>query len=109
MEENQIPTEKRERAELSTPLTVGIDEWYTAWPTEPGYYWFAGWPFRFRDREPELHFVKVRKISNGIAFITNGRFLYQQEGAFGAWMKADVPIPPWYLIKQAAEKSKVNG
>lgn len=69
--------------------------WTIAWPEEPGYYWFYGWCFRDRSREPELHFVRVRKIVNGVVRITDGHFLYKQEGAYGMWTKIKFPdLPP---------------
>ena len=68
--------------------------WTKQWPTEPGHYWFYGWRFRDRDHKPELNFVDVWKISNGIALVTKGHFLYKAEGGEGYWMPAETPAPP---------------
>ena len=37
-------------------------EWTFKWPEVPGY----GWCFGNRNREAELHLVKVRQIANGV-------------------------------------------
>ena len=68
--------------------------WTKQWPTEPGFYWFYGWPFRDREHKPELHFVDVWKVINGITFVTQGFFLYKEEGADGYWMPAELPELP---------------
>lgn len=71
--------------------------WQDEWPTEPGYWWFYGWCWRkVKDRpeEPEMHLVEVRKAMNGFMRVTNGHFLYKDEGAEGKWMKAELPTPP---------------
>ncbi len=71
-------------------------EWTKEWPAKEGFYWFYGIPFkRWVDKyEPELHFVQVKKISNGICMITNGHFLYKQEGAEGVWQEVELPKLP---------------
>ena len=70
-------------------------EWTLKWPEISGYYWFYGWCFRERNHEPELHYVKVRRIANGVALITNGHLLYKAEGAYGMWATAELPtLPP---------------
>jgi len=68
------------------------DDWTEEWPTEPGYYWFFGWPGHYRGRDPKLHFVKARTIRNGMAHTTNNRFLYEDDAA-GLWREATVPLP----------------
>lgn len=71
--------------------------WSREWPVEPGAYWFYGWEFRSQIREnklPELHFVHVRRGSNCVMYVTNGHFLYQEEGAEGVWMPVELPGLP---------------
>lgn len=70
------------------------DSWTAKWPTTPGYYWFYGWPFRGRDYEPEMLFVKV--IFTGdkrAAYVTMGTFIYESDSS-GKWMSAVLPTPP---------------
>lgn len=71
--------------------------WQDEWPTEPGRWWFYGYRFgRKGEKAPELCFVKVFRISNGIAYITHGHFLHKEEGAVGKWQKAILPeLPEW--------------
>ncbi len=69
-------------------------EWTTEWPVEPGCYWFYGHCFRDREHSPEFHFVKVRKISNGIAYVTGGHFLFKEEMGYGVWTQVDMPDVP---------------
>ena len=73
-----------------------MDEWAEEWPTEPGYYWFYGWPFILRHYAPRLHFVHVRKLKkNGLLLMaTNGHFLWQSRGAYGLFMSAEVQELP---------------
>lgn len=78
--------------------------WTKEWPTCPGYYWFYGWCFRGRHRKPELHYVKVRRIANGLALVTNGHFLYKAEGGDGYWSPAITPALPEELYNSLAEQ-----
>ena len=71
-----------------------MTEWTKDWPQKPGVYWFYGWPFKDRERPTKIHFVEVRKISNGMIYVTNGHFLYKTEGADGYWCEAYPPEPP---------------
>ena len=72
--------------------------WTSDWPRKSGFYWFYGKCFRDRvgalDRKSEMFFVKVRKISNGFAYVTDGHFIGKEEGAVGQWTPAEVPNPP---------------
>ena len=69
--------------------------WTSERPTEEGYYWFYGWPFRDRGHQAELHLVKIIQIANGVALVTNGHYLYRAEGAYGMWARAELPeLPP---------------
>lgn len=78
--------------------------WSKDWPTESGFYWFYGWCFRAwggkRERPPKMHFVRVRRIANGIALITDGHFLYKEEGAEGCWTPARLPEPPTQFTQE---------
>lgn len=50
----------------------------------------------------ETHLVRIRKISNGLMAVTDGRFMSlkpfdkekKQEGYLGFWKKADLPTTP---------------
>jgi len=79
-------------------------EWTTEWPTEPGLYWFYGWcfgeiiKFSTKNKPPELHYVSVRLTGmppkQSPMYVTNGHFLYKQEGAEGKWLKVELPELP---------------
>ncbi len=74
-------------------------QWQNEWPTEPGPWWLYGWCFRKfsikeEKEEPKLHLVEVRKVQNGMMYVTEGHFLYEAEGAEGEWMKATLPAVP---------------
>ena len=71
-----------------------MDEWTKTWPAEPGWYWFWGWCWKSRKGKYELHSVRVHQASNDVAYVTNGHFLYQEEGAGGYWIATDLPKPP---------------
>lgn len=74
-----------------------MPEWTTEWPTEPGWYWFYGRLSAIAtrmDASPRLYSVLVRKGSNHFAYIAEGSFVYQEEGAVGKWIAADVPEIP---------------
>ena len=65
--------------------------WQEVWPSQDGYWWFYG--KRFQNSKVEWHFVKVIKTAkpNVFAYITDGHFLYKEEGAVGRWMKVQFP------------------
>lgn len=69
-------------------------EWQSEWPTEPGFWWFYG--KCFKGNTDDWHFVKVVKTSQSgnFAYITDGYFLYKEEGAAGQWTKARFPDLP---------------
>ena len=69
-------------------------DWTTQIPEQEGWYWFYGDAFTFdlsKYCKNELYMVRVRKISNGYAYIANGNFAEQYEGF---WKPADVPSFP---------------
>ena len=73
--------------------------WTSKWPIEPGYYWFYGWRFDDRDNPANFHYVRVHRITNGIAYITDGHFLYRGEGGGGIWQLGDFPeLPQWVHV-----------
>ena len=69
--------------------------WEAEWPKHRGYYWFIGWYCWSREYPAELHFVKVRYDSTGKpTYVTNGYFLYKEEGGEGVWLRATPPAMP---------------
>ena len=68
------------------------EDWTDLWPTEPGYYWaygdFTG-AFAFK---PKLYFVEVKRVSNGVAHISEGMFLWPTEIAL-IWHEKPVELP----------------
>lgn len=69
--------------------------WTTEWPTEPGFYWFYGWPYRDREREPEWCFVRVSQIANKKPmYATNGHVMYKSDGGTGKWLPVVLPEAP---------------
>lgn len=86
-----------------------MKEWTTDIPTEEGHYWFygdivGGMGSHFTDDfkpEPEFIHVQVSKITNGMIFVGQGRFLpdrkfdkkIRKEGVIGYWKKIDHEIP----------------
>jgi len=85
-----------------------MTKWTKEWPTEPGRYWFFGWPFGHQWEiggkfvEPELNCVNVWKIANGIALVREGNFWDESEGGIGLFCKADLPELPdvTHMIKE---------
>jgi hypothetical protein len=72
-------------------------EWTEEWPTEPGYYWFYGWCWRSEIRDgkaPRFFYVRVRPCSNSMMYVTDGHFMYEEEGGYGLWSKAQLPELP---------------
>lgn len=78
--------------------------WTKEWPTCPGYYWFYGWCFGDRDRAAKHHYVKVRKIANGVSYVADGHFLYKAEGGDGYWSPAITPVLPDELFDSLVEQ-----
>jgi hypothetical protein len=71
--------------------------WTKEWPKEPGTSWFFyGWTSTMgkRDDKPEYHIVHIWKTGNGVTYVCDGHFLYQQEGAEGIFFKIDYPPIP---------------
>ena len=58
-------------------------KWTKQWPKKPGYFWFYGYRYGkvscSTANDPELMFVKVRKISDGFMYMANGQFMYKSE------------------------------
>ena len=73
-----------------------MTKWTEEWPTEPGKYWFWGQKFRNWSGEykPGMYLVKVRQCVNSLVYVTDGHFIYEEEGARGQWQPAVVPEPP---------------
>jgi hypothetical protein len=70
------------------------EKWSSIWPTEPGVYWFYGVRTKSREFEPGLYFVRVWKIANGWAYVADGNFLFEGEGAKGFFSPVELPILP---------------
>lgn len=69
---------------------VERNKWTKEWPKNSGWYWFYG--IRSSNmKSPNLYMVKVRKVSNGFAYVADGAFLYKEEGAKGVFCKAEIP------------------
>ena len=79
---------------MNTTASGAQDRWTTEWPTAPGDYWFYGWCFRNRKHVAELNFVKARPTRNSLCLVTNGHFLYREEGGYGMWLSARLPYLP---------------
>ena len=80
-----------------------MEEWREEWPKCPGLYWFYGWCWRDRDDAPDMHLVRVAKTSNSVAYITNGHFLYKEEGGYGKWSRATLPQAPHLYGQEKGE------
>jgi hypothetical protein len=71
-----------------------MTEWTKIWPTEPGWYWFYGWPFdgeKKSGREPELNAILVWE--NG-TLVRGSAFWYKSDGGEGLFCKMDTPKLP---------------
>ena len=72
--------------------------WSREWPTEPGHYWFYGWPYKGEKeggRKPELNHVRVIQASNGVIVIRSGYGWYKNEwSGFEEFTKAILPELP---------------
>jgi hypothetical protein len=76
------------RAELKRHQT-----WSAQWPKEPGAYWFFG--KRFKQDIMKLRLVWVRTCMGGrLAYVCDGNFVYDSEGAEGSFLPAELPDLP---------------
>ncbi len=82
---------KAEDLLITAEWTCREATWTKEWPTEPGTYWFRGFSGRSEDRTA---MVEVRHTQSGLVYITDGHFLYKDEGAEGYFMPAELPVPP---------------
>jgi len=83
-------------------------KWVSEWPTERGEYWFYGHAFRSQKESgapPQLYFVKVRGTAEPkkFVYVTNGHFLYAEEGAEGVWQAVKLPDLPSELGQAGIE------
>lgn len=72
-------------------------QWKTEWPTEPGLYWFYGFPYGLRERDAKIDLSLVRAVKNGqgsITCIREGHFFYKSEGAIGKFIPVELPELP---------------
>jgi len=72
-------------------------EWITEWPTEEGFYWFYGWQCHFEIanmKRLKVRYVEVWQVPNGIAYVSDGEFLYKGLGGYGFWTEVEFPELP---------------
>ena|ERR1035437_9522823 len=79
------------------------DKWNDGWsdivPTEIGTYLFFGVLSNYdKPPRPQMRFVKVWPISNGIVYVTDGNFI-QYNDMGGLWKKVILHEPPDWKIK----------
>src|SRR3989304_8275830 len=88
-----------------------MSNWTSTPPSEPGSYWLwggdivgacgAGYTDARKDK-PKLHYVTIRKISNGLMAVADGHFIglnrfnpsKHYEGHVGYWKPVELPAPP---------------
>ena len=73
------------------------EAWSREWPTEPGWYWFYGFPFgkgRYGEQLPRLVPINVQRASNDWIYSAISHFLYKEEGAEGLWTPMVIPDLP---------------
>ena len=71
--------------------------WTSAWPTEPGKYWFYGYYYGDLtiDGLPKLGLVTVVKTGqNQIIRLVEGKFMYREDTHVGFFTKAETPVVP---------------
>ena len=82
---------------------MNVNEWSNEFPSEEGVYWFYGDPFHgqlscdFENSsiEPNLYYVQVKQISNGLIAVASGQFMsshkfnkeQRRSGYVGYWKK----------------------
>ena len=85
-------------------------KWSKKWPKKAGNYWFYGYRYGKEScgtpNDPELVFMKVRKISNGFMLIGNGQFMYESEVEEPHFQKAILPELPHLKQKEANVKTE---
>lgn len=76
-----------------------MNSWTKEYPTVSGDYWFYGYRYGKisvgRETEPEMMFVTVRGIANGVLVIANGQHMWEDELEEAYFMKADIPEVPY--------------
>ncbi len=79
---------------MSEPLRVN---WTTEWPTEPGFYWFYGYPSKWGLAEIVTWRVRTRRVNHTSPLVAQGENeLYITAETVGPhrWAKAQLPEPP---------------
>lgn len=66
--------------------------WNKEWPTELGFYWAYG--YFWKNKEKEVRFVKVKKISDSFSYISEGAFIYEKDKHEVIWQKINNPELP---------------
>ena len=66
-------------------------KWQSEWPTEAGFWWLYG--KLYKNDKDAWHFVRIVEPSksSGFMYITDGQFLYKENGNGGRWTKVQFP------------------
>ena len=74
------------------------NNWTSAWPTEPGNYWFHGWLNKnYLADEPKTYLVRIP--SDRMVCLAEGWAVWKDEGAKGLWLPAEVPEPSEFNVE----------
>lgn len=72
-------------------------KWTKEWPTKEGLYWFYGYRYGKiscgTPCESELGLISVRKIANGMIYILDGQFVFENETEEAHFKPAELPLP----------------
>ena len=72
--------------------------WQTEFPKKEGKYWFYGYRFGKAsmggEREPELMYVEVHKAQNGLMYVANGHFMFENEVECPHFKEIELPDLP---------------
>ena len=76
--------------------TVITDDptWQKEWPTEPNTLWLFFGYLNGRTDTPELRLVEAWLTGNGIVYISNGSFIYNNHKNVGKWKRIIVTSLP---------------
>jgi len=80
------------------------NQWTSEWPTEPGMYWFYGWPFLQGEPTDEPEWVSVEVFFDGggkSVWVGGGHFMFKSENR-GLWTPAILPDAPLEQLKELA-------
>lgn len=86
-----------------TILVLSDESWLISWPTEPGSYWFHGWPNGDDGSLPRTFLVELTRVYSGNIITSSSRLVGLTEGvvisrsiACGVWhpRPVELPVPP---------------